>query len=255
MANKMAQSPHRQPAHRSPATGNRILQSVPESEYKFISRHLEPFDFHSHAVLHEPNRDLEFAYFPDSGIVSLLVATEDGKTVEAAMVGNDGVVGVASAVGISTSPFREIVHIEGAGFRVKRSAFRGGFKSAPQFQLALSRYAVVQGMQMAQSAACNRLHDARQRLARWLLMTADRVQPNSLAVTHDFLSSILGTDRPSVSLAAQNLQVEKAIKYRRGVLAILDRAALESASCECYRVMRGLERYFENLYSSRQAKS
>jgi CRP-like cAMP-binding protein len=213
---------------------NKILLAIPDAEYRVIHSHLEPFEFRQHCILHEPAHKLEFVYFPNRGLISLLVATEDGKTVEAGMVGNEGVAGVASAVGLAISPLRQVVQIAGDGFRLKASAFQHCLKLTPQLQMALSRYAVIQGMQVAQTAACNRLHDAGQRLARWLLMAADRVGTTSLPVTHDFLATMLGTDRPSVSLAAKILQRKKIVQYQRGTLEILSRKELETSACECY---------------------
>lgn len=177
-------------------------------------------------------------YFPNSGLISLLVATSDGKAVEAGMVGNEGVVGVAAAVGLTLSPLRHVVQIAGEGFRIKVGVLQNLLKSCPQLQMALNRYGVVHGMQVAQTAACNRLHEIGERLARWLLMAADRVHSNSLPVTHDFLATTLGTHRPSVSLAAKVLQRKKIIQYRRGNVEILSRARLEAASCECYKVIQ-----------------
>jgi CRP-like cAMP-binding protein len=130
------------------------------------------------------------------------------------------------------------VQISGDGFRITVKTLQNLLESTPQLQMALSRYAVVQGMQIAQTAACNRLHDAGERLARWLLMAADRVDFSSLPITHDFLATMLGTDRPSVSLAAKILQRKKIIEYRRGTLEILNRRKLESSACECYKVIR-----------------
>jgi CRP-like cAMP-binding protein len=216
---------------------NKILLAIPHSEYITIQPCLERFHFHQQSVLHEPTQRLEFAYFPNSGLISLLVTTEDGKAVEAGMVGSEGVAGVASAVGLTISPLRHVVQIPGTGSRIKVGALQSRLKSAPQLQLVLSRYAVLQGMQVAQTAACNRLHEVGERLARWLLMAADRVESNSLPVTHDFLATSLGTDRPSVSLAAKALQKKRIIQYRRGAIQILNRKRLEASSCECYRVI------------------
>jgi CRP-like cAMP-binding protein len=217
---------------------NGILLAIPESEYSLIHPYLEHFQFCEQSVLHEPTQKLQFAYFPNRGLISLLVATEDGKTVEAGMVGSEGVAGVAAAVGLTVSPLRHVVQIPGDGFRIKVGMLQNRLKSAPQFQMALSRYAVVQGMQVAQTAACNRLHDVAERLARWLLMVADRVESRSLPITHDFIATSLGTDRPSVSLAAKVLQRRKTIQYHRGAIEILNRKKLEASACECYRVIR-----------------
>jgi CRP-like cAMP-binding protein len=180
----------------------------------------------------------EQAYFPNTGMVALVVATEDGQTVEVAMVGNEGMVGTASLAGVRKSPLRAIVQISSEGFRVKLSALQTILKSAPHLREMLNRYAVVQGLQVAQTAACNRLHNVEQRLARWLLMTQDRFDSNVLPITHDFLATMLGTDRPSVSLAAGILQKKQAIEYTRGTVKILNRKKLEVAACECYGIIQ-----------------
>ena len=127
-----------------------------------------------------------------------------------------------------------MVQITGDGFRVEVGALQNSLESAPHLQLILSRYAAVRGMQVAQTAACNRLHGIEQRLARWLLMTQDRVDSGSLPITHDFLATMLGTDRPTVSLAAGVLQKKKLIEYTRGAVKIVNRKKLEDSACECY---------------------
>jgi CRP-like cAMP-binding protein len=217
---------------------NRILLSIPDNEFLAIGPHLEPVALPRHSILHEPSEKLNFAYFPNAGLISLVVAMEDGKTVEAAVVGNEGAAGIPSAVSLTRSPLREVVQIAGEGFRVKVSTLQDVLKSAPEFQMMLSRYAVIQGIQVAQTAACNRLHDVEQRLARWLLMAQDRVDGGSILITHDFLATMLGTDRPSVSLAAGILQRKKNIEYSRGAVKILSRKKLEASACECYRVIQ-----------------
>jgi CRP-like cAMP-binding protein len=130
------------------------------------------------------------------------------------------------------------VQITGDGFRVEVGALQNTLESAPHLQLTLCRYAAVRGMQVAQTAACNRLHDIGQRLARWLLMTQDRVHSGSLLITHDFLATMLGTDRPSVSEAAGVLQKKKLIAYTRGAVKIVNRKKLEKSACECYGVIQ-----------------
>jgi CRP-like cAMP-binding protein len=162
----------------------------------------------------------------------------NGKTAEAGIVGNEGFVGTLAAVGLSRSPLQAVVQITGDGFRVEIGALQNILESAPRLQVMLSRYAAIRGMQVAQTAACNRLHDIEQRLARWLLMTQDRVDSGSLAITHDFLATMLGTDRSTVSLAAGVLQKKKLIKYTRGAVEIVNRKKLEDSACECYGVIR-----------------
>ncbi|MGC1967784.1 MAG: Crp/Fnr family transcriptional regulator [Candidatus Acidiferrales bacterium] len=234
---KTAHFPQRTSPDGTPVA-NKILSAIPEHEFLAIGPHLELVALPRHRILHEPNADLDFGYFPNSGLISLVVAMEDGKTVEAAVVGNEGAAGIPSAVSLTRSPLREVVQIAGEGFRVKVSSLQNVLKYSGEFQMMLSRYAVIQGMQVAQTAACNRLHDVEQRLARWLLMAQDRVDGGSILITHDFLATMLGTDRPSVSLAAGILQRKKNIEYSRGAVKILSRKKLESSACECYRVIQ-----------------
>ncbi len=220
------------------AVENQILGSIPDSEFHSALPYLEHVTLPHHFVLHEPSQKLEFAYFPNSGLISLVVAMENGKTVEAAVVGNEGAAGIPSAVCLTRSPLRGVVQISGHGSKLKVSSMQDILKFAPRFQMMLSRYAVIQGIQVAQTAACNRLHDVEQRLARWLLMAQDRVDVAPISITHDFLSTMLGTDRPSVSLAAGILQRKRYIEYGRGAVRILNRKKLESSACECYQVIR-----------------
>jgi CRP-like cAMP-binding protein len=231
-----------QPNERSATAGNRvtnkILLSIPDEEYALIRPHLEFLSMPHHLNLYEPGQPIEFVHFPNSGMVSLVIATEDGKTVEVGEVGSEGFAGIQATVGINTNQVREIVQIPGDGFRVKSGALKSVLQSAPSLQRILSRYAVVQAMQFAQTAACNRLHNIEQRFARWLLITQDRVDSPTLSITHDFLATMLGTDRPTVSLAAAALQDRQIIEYTRGEVRILDRAKLEECTCECYGVIQ-----------------
>jgi CRP-like cAMP-binding protein len=216
--------------------GNKILLSISDGDYRSLRPHLEYISLPNHLVLHEGSGRLEFAYFPNRGLISLVVVMKDGRTAEAGIVGNEGFTGTPAAVGLSTSPLQAVVQITGDGFRVETAALQNTLKSTRHLQLMLSRYAVVQGMLVAQTAACNRLHDVKQRLARWLLMTQDRVDSESLPITHDFLATMLGTDRPTVSLAAGALQRKKIIEYTRGAVKIVNRKKLEDSACECYGI-------------------
>src|ERR1700723_2912949 len=215
-----------------------ILLSSPESDYSSLRPHLEYVSLPNHLVLHEAGGKLEFAYFPNRGLISLVVVMKDGKTAEAGIVGNEGFTGTLVAVGLSRSTLQTVVQITGDGFRVEAGALQNTLGSAPHLQLMLSRYVAIRGMQVAQTAACNRLHDIGQRLARWLLMTQDRVDSGSLPITHDFLATMLGTDRPSGSQGAGVLQKKKLIEYTRGAVKIVNRKKLENSACECYGVIQ-----------------
>jgi CRP-like cAMP-binding protein len=232
------------PTNRTNSAGkpvwNEILLSIPDEEYDIVRPHLEYLNLRHHLSLHEPNRTIEYAYFLNRGLVSLVVETEDGKTVEVGVVGNEGIAGIPSSVGLKRSPLREVVQIAGDGFRIGVRSLQKSLSSTSEFRTLLSRYAVVQGLQISQTAACNRLHEVGQRLARWLLMVQDRVDSGALPITHDFLATMLGTDRPSVTLAAGVLQRGGAIEYTRGAVNVLSRQKLEASCCECYRVIRQL---------------
>ena len=217
---------------------NRVLLSIPDNEFWALRPHLEVLDFDSHQILHEAHEVLHYAYFPNDGLLSLVVVFAEGKTVEAGIVGKEGVVGLPALAGLSRSPLREVVQITGGGLRIAVSTLRELMATAPQLRYQLERFSVLLGLQVAQTAGCNRLHDVEQRLARWLLMAQDRVSTATLPITHDFLATMLGTDRPSVSLAAGVLQKAKVIEYNRGSVRIVNRAELERISCECYSVIQ-----------------
>jgi CRP-like cAMP-binding protein len=217
---------------------NRILLALPDNEFRSIRPHLEFLPLPHHRLLYEPNRKIDFLYFPNRGLISLVIVMEDGKTVEVAVLGREGFAGVPAVFGLTRSTVREVVQIAGDGFKIKAAAFRQALRSSPLLQAALGRYAVVLAMQISQTAACNRLHDIERRLARWLLMAQDRVDDGVVPITHDFLATMLGTDRPSVSVAAATLQRKEIIDYTRGTVRILNRKNLEACACECYQTIQ-----------------
>jgi CRP-like cAMP-binding protein len=217
---------------------NRILLALPDNEFRSIRPHLEFLPLPHHRLRYEPNRKIDFLYFPNRGLISLVIVMEDGKTVEVAVLGREGFAGVPAVFGLTRSTVREVVQIAGDGFKIKAAAFRQALRSSPLLQAALGRYAVVLAMQISQTAACNRLHDIERRLARWLLMAQDRVDDGVVPITHDFLATMLGTDRPSVSVAAASLQRKEIIDYTRGTVRILNRKNLEASACECYQTIQ-----------------
>jgi CRP-like cAMP-binding protein len=217
---------------------NKILLAIPDGEFRTLRPHLENLELESHKVLHEAHEVLKHVYFPNDGLVSLVVVQADGKTVEAGLVGKEGLVGIPAIAGLSRSPLREVVQIRGEGLRMPVAALRELLATAPQLRDEIERFTIVLGLQIAQTAGCNRLHGVEQRLARWLLMAQDRVKSELLPITHDFLATMLGTDRPSVSLAAGVLQKAGVIEYGRGSVKITNRTGLEGLSCECYGVIQ-----------------
>jgi CRP-like cAMP-binding protein len=221
--------------------GNKVLLAMPDDEYNLIRPDLTYVDMPHHLSLHEPTQIIEFVYFPNRGMVSQVVVTKDGRTVEVGVVGKEGYVGAGLAAGLSRSSVREIIQVAGDGFRVMGNALGRILRSAPQLQAMLNRHTGLQGMQVAQTAACNRLHDIEQRLSRWLLMTQDRVDSGVLPITHDFIATMMGTDRSTVSLAAAVLQKRGTIEYVRGAVKIVNRRKLEKSACECYGVIQQFE--------------
>ena len=220
---------------------NKVLLAMPDNEYELMRPDLTYIDLQHHLSLHEPTQKVEFVYFPNRGMVSQVVVTKDGRTVEVGVVGSEGYVGAGLAIGLSRSSVREIVQIAGDGFKMVGNALERILRSAPQLQIILNRHSGLQGMQVAQTAACNRLHDIQQRLARWLLMTQDRVSLAVLPITHDFIATMMGTDRSTVSLAASVLQKNGIIEYVRGAVKIVNRRKLEKSACECYGVIQQFE--------------
>jgi CRP-like cAMP-binding protein len=217
---------------------NRVLLKLPDNEFLVLRPHLEYIDMPHHMSLHQPHRALRYAHFPNEGLISLVVELKDGKSVEAGLLGKEGAAGLPGVLGLDRSALREVVQIAGNGFRVRVDTLRSILPSAPQLQSVLSRYAASLAMQVAQTAACNRLHKVEERLARWLLIAQDRIDAGVVPITHDFLATMLGTDRPSVSVAAGLLQTRQILEYKRGSVKIVNRKKLEQFACECYEVVR-----------------
>ncbi|HEY0098209.1 MAG TPA: Crp/Fnr family transcriptional regulator [Pyrinomonadaceae bacterium] len=228
----------------SPPTSNRILNALPLAEYKRLSAYLEPVEMGVGEVLYHPHEPISHAYFPNRGTVSVVCQFEDGKSVEAAMVGNEGMFGVCVFLGSITSPMEAVVQLPGDALRMRFDVLQAEFKRGEHLQDLLLRYTQAFIIQIAQTAACNRAHPIDGRLARWLLMSQDRAHSPELQLTHEFIAQMLGTRRAGVSEAAGKLQEEGIIKYRRGHVSVLLREELEGRSCECYPIV---EKEFQRL--------
>ncbi len=220
---------------------NLILLRIPDQEYNLIRPHLEFVDIRGSQSLHEPGEPLEYAYFPNRGMVSIVIEISDGRTLEVGVVTKKGLVGGSLVVGQRTNPYRMICQPPVDGFRIRAEALQQILPSAPSLRSRLSRYANFQCLRVSQIAACNRFHEIGQRLARWLLMSQDRVGSSSLPFTHEFLASMLGTGRATVSIAAGILQKAGFIRYKRGAVRVLNRKNLENAACECYQTIKQFE--------------
>lgn len=220
-----------------PLDRNRVLRGLPEEEQLWLRQHLERVQAKRGTLLADPDRAFEHVYFPETCVGSLVNPTDEGM-VEVGTVGNEGMVGLSIFLGADTFPARTIWQVEGQALRMSAEVFRGSNGNLPALEHLLRRYTHAFLVQVAQTAACNRKHALEQRCARWLLMTHDRVSSNQFVLTHEFLSYMLGVHRPGVTLAAQVLQRAGLISYTRGLITVMDRAGLEGAACDCYRIVR-----------------
>jgi CRP-like cAMP-binding protein len=195
-------------------------------------------------VLYESGTELSHVYFPTTSIVSLLYVMEDGLSAEIAVVGNEGIVGIALFMGGETTPSRGIVQCAGHAYRLRGRHLKEEFLRAGELQRVLLRYTQALLTQMAQTAVCNRHHSVDQQLCRWLLLTFDRLPSNELTMTQELIANMLGVRREGVTEAAGKLQKAHLIRYSRGRIVLIDRAGLEARSCECYAVVK---REFDRL--------
>jgi len=222
-------------------TPNHLLAAVSQRAYREMLSGLEPVKLVYGQVLYEPTGLIRHVYFPIDCLVSLLTAVDNGRVLEVGMVGNEGMVGMPMVLGIGESAVRALVQGGGTAMRMPASRFRTEFNKNILLQRALFRYTHLLMAQVSQTAACNRFHEAEGRLARWLLMTSDRLHTDEFLLTHEFLAHMLGVRRVGVTKAAEGLRRKKLIVYSRGHITILDRAQLEKAACVCYRIVKKLQ--------------
>src|SRR2546422_552787 len=220
--------------------GNSVLAALPPRTYRDLLSGLEPVALVFGEVLYEPGTPIRDVYFPTDGVVSLLTLVEGRLALEVGLVGREGMVGVALALGIGVSPIRALVQGSGTALRMSAARFRKEFRRSAPLQRELHRYTHSLMAQITQTAACNRFHRVPARLARWLLMTRDRVRSDRFYLTHEFLSHMLGVRRVGVTEAASALQRRKLIAYRRGNITILDHGGLATASCPCSPIVNPL---------------
>lgn len=217
---------------------SKILLSLPHNELEQLLAKLEFVRLKLHQILYNPGDTMKSGYFVNSGLLSVLAVQPEGKSVEVGLIGNEGFAGTPLLVGYRTSPTRIVTQGDGSAYRCDAEALREIVRQSPELEKQLHRFSHRLAMQTTQIAACNRLHDVEERLARWILMTHDRIESNHLPLTQDFLSQMLGTRRASVTVAAGILQKAGLISYTRGNVTILDRRNLESAACDCYGIVQ-----------------
>jgi len=228
------------------ATQNAILRSLPSKESNSVLAASEFVELPTYTVLNEMSEPIAFAYFIESGLASVLNVMEDGKSVEVGLTGREGFVGLPLLVGFTSSPSRVIMQIDGSGLRISVKDFAAVLSECPALEKSLQRFSQEMGVQATQVAACNRLHEVDERLARWLLMSQDRIDGNIVPLTQEFLAHMLGTRRASVTLAAGMLQKAGLITYSRGEVRIENRKELEDAACECYSAINRQSQNWRN---------
>jgi CRP-like cAMP-binding protein len=217
---------------------NRLLAALPAAERARLAPHLEAVPLPLAAVIYESGGVQDHVYFPESGIVSLLYVMSDGAAAEIAVVGREGMVGIALFMGGETTPSRAVVQSEGRGHRLEAGVIKAEFARGGELQRLLLRYTQALITQMTQTAVCNRHHLLEQQLCRWLLLSLDRLPSSDLVMTQQLIANMLGVRREGVTEAAGRLQADGLIDYARGRIHVLDRPALEERVCECYGVVK-----------------
>lgn len=217
---------------------NRLLAALGEPDFQRLEARLRLVALPLGESLYEPDAALRHVYFPTDAIVSLLYVMADGSSAEIAVVGNEGVIGVALFMGGETTPSRAVVQSAGHAYRLEGTLLKEEFTRAGAMQHLLLRYTQALITQMAQTAVCNRHHSLDQQLCRWLLLSLDRLQSNELVMTQELIANMLGVRREGVTEAAGKLQEAGLISYSRGHIAVRDRAGIEARTCECYAVVK-----------------
>jgi CRP-like cAMP-binding protein len=219
-------------------SGNRLLNSLPRAEYERLRTLFVPVPLPQGKVLWDAGETVRYAYFPVSGMISILSTTREGASIEVGMVGGEGMAGVPGLLSDRVTPYRIMVQLPAHALRISAAVLGEEFRRGGPLQDLLLRYIHTLLTQMSQSAACNSFHTVEQRLCRWLLVARDHADDDTLRLTQEFLSQMLGVPRTSVTTIAGRVQKLGLIRHSRGRVQIVDRAGLEAASCECYRVIR-----------------
>jgi CRP-like cAMP-binding protein len=219
---------------------NRLLAALPRKDYRNLLPFLEPVELAFNEVLYEPHARIRHVYFPNDCFISMLTTVDADRAAEVGLVGSEGMIGVPVVLGAAVSPFRAVVQGGGTAMRMKIVDFRRDFSTSAALRRQLFLFTHLLMIQIAQTAACNRFHVVTQRMARWLLMTRDRVNSNEFRITQEFLALMLGVRRSGVTVAAGSLQERKLIGYRRGTVTILDQSGLEAAACGCYKTVKDI---------------
>jgi CRP-like cAMP-binding protein len=221
----------------SSTLGNRLLDCLPMADLKRISTSLQDIALDAKQILNKARSPIDYVYFPTGGIISAMTVMEDGTAIEVATIGKEGMSGLTAFIGGKTSPYEVMVQVSGQAWRMKADSFQEEIDNKGALREILVRYHTAFSTQVSYAVACNGLHTVEKRCCRWLLMTQDRVGSNVLPLTHEFLAIMLGVRRASVTEVLQPIQERGIIRSVRGKIDILDRPALESLTCECYRMI------------------
>jgi CRP-like cAMP-binding protein len=222
----------------SDATGNLLLDALsPELRHSVLAA-CKPIDLPLRTMLHEQGEMPNYGYFLCSGMASVVVSMPEGGSAEVGLIGSEGVVGALHIIGPTPAPAQCFMQMEGTGLRIRLDDLKTMFEAAPELRQRVLEFVQQQAVTLEQIAACNKLHQAEERLARWLLMAHDRAGSDTMTMTQEFLADMLGTRRTTVTLVAGSLQRRGLIDYKRAKITILDRAGLEEASCDCYKVIK-----------------
>jgi CRP-like cAMP-binding protein len=229
---------------------NRLLAALQPADFSLLAPNLKDVSMVLGDVLQEAGDTTKYVYFPQVGMISLLAVMQNGSAVETATVGREGAAGAMSGLGSRRAPHRSVVQIEGSASRIAAARFEAAVNGSPPIKDLVVRYNDSLMMMIQQSAGCNALHALESRLCRWLLQTRDRSESDRLPLTQEFLSQMLGVRRTTLTLIARELQAEGLIRYRRGLIDILDRRGLEAKACECYATIC---RFNEDVFSQARA--
>lgn len=225
---------------------NSLLSELPHDEMAALSPHLEPVTLAAGTLIAQTGDHLAKCYFPNSGMVSLLSVTEQGQTVEVGYAGKEGMVGLSIILGPTETPYQTLVQAKIEGFAVDSKIIKNLFDKCGTFQTRALRYINVVIRQIAQTCVCNHFHTIEARLCRWLTVMCERSNNNHFVVTQEFLAQMLGVQRTSIGLIANNLQQNNIIRYSRGKVEILDEDRLRGLACECYAIVREVHEKFES---------
>lgn len=220
------------------STKNHILNALPEEDYKRLHPHLEQVKLALGDILYRSDEPIKYVYFPHDAMASVIATTTEGQSAEIGVIGREGVVGVDVLMGVDSTTNECMIQLPDTALRIKTEIIRREFKQGGALHDILLRYMHALMMQISQTALCNRLHAVEQRLSRWLLMCHDRSASDELMLTQEFLSIMLGVNRPTVSTTAVILQGGGFIKYSRGKITIIDREGLEDFTCDCYQTVK-----------------